>query len=63
MTGKSSRAHLAYLAVHLGPFCDYGTFFIIQSNGMERSIKNQTTQAVQNYCIEFSADTVILTNY
>ena len=44
MTRKSNKAHLAqnlaYLAVHLGPFCDYGIFLIIQSNGMEGSIKN-----------------------
>lgn len=55
MSGKSNKGHLeqslAYLAVHLGPFCDYGMFLIIQSNGMEGSINNQTTQAIQNYCI------------
>ena len=31
----------------------YGIFLIIQSNGMEGSIKNQTTQTIQNYCIYF----------
>jgi len=43
MSGKSNKAHLAqslaYLAVHLGPFCDYGMFLTVQSNGMEGSIK------------------------